>query len=137
MVKLDTSSRVEQRKFGLLMAAAFCVLGLIRWALHHFDVFPVNFFAIGAVFGVLGLVAPKVLQPVFVLWMKLAEALNWLMTRVFLTIAWYLIITPTSLIMRLRRSEDPLNRAWLPADKSYWEPAEEMGEGIESYKNQF
>ncbi len=137
MVKLDTSSRVEQRKFGLVMAGAFCVLGLLRWAIHHFSAFPVYFFVVAAVFAVLGLVAPRVLQPVFVVWMKLAEALNWLMTRVFLTVAWYLIITPTGIIMRLRRGEDPLKRAWLPADATYWEPAEEMGEGVESFKNQF
>lgn len=137
MVKPDTSSRVEQRKFGLVMAAAFCLLGLLRWAIHHFSAFPVWFFVVAAVFAVLGLVAPRVLQPVFVVWMKLAEALNWFMTRVFLTVAWYLIITPTSLIMRLGRKEDPLKRAWLPADASYWEPAEEMGEGVESFKNQF
>jgi hypothetical protein len=69
--------------------------------------------------------------------MKFAEALNWLMTRVFLTVTWYLIITPTSLIMRLVGKEDPLKRAWLAADATYWEPAEETGEGLESYKNQF
>ena len=69
MVKPDTSSRVEQRKFGLVMAAAFCLLGLLRWAIHHFDVFPTRLFVVAAVFGVLGLVAPRVLQPVFVAWM--------------------------------------------------------------------
>jgi hypothetical protein len=137
MVKPDTSSRVEQRKFGLVMAAAFCLLGLLRWAIHHFSAFPVWFFVVAAVFGAFGLVAPRVLQPVFVVWMKLAEALNWFMTRVFLTVAWWLIITPTGLIMRLGRKEDPLKRVWLPADASYWESAEEMGEGIDSFKNQF
>ncbi len=137
MVKPDTGSRTEQRKFGLVMAAAFCVLGLLRWAIHHFSDFPIRFFVAAAVLAVLGLVAPRVLQPVFVVWMKLAEALNWFMTRVFLTVAWWLIITPTGLIMRLGRKEDPLKRAWLPADATYWEPAEEMGEGVEAYKNQF
>ncbi len=119
------------------MAGAFCVLGLLRWALHHFTVFPTRFLVPALLFGVLGLVAPRVLEPVFVLWMKLAEALNWIMTRVFLTVAWWLIITPTGLIMRLGSKADPLKRAWLPAEASYWEEAEEMGEGVESFKNQF
>jgi hypothetical protein len=137
MVKLDTGSRVEQRKFGLLMAGAFCLLGLLRWAIHHFAAFPVYFFVVAAVFAVLGLVAPRVLQPVFVVWMKFAEVLNWVMTRIFLAVAWYLIITPTSLIMRLGRKEDPMKRAWLPAEATYWEEAEEMGEGVDGFKNQF
>ncbi len=137
MVKLDTGSRAEQRKFGLLMAAAFAVLGLLRWGIHHFTAFPVSFFVVAAAFAVLGLVVPRVLQPVFVVWMKLAEVLNWIMTRVFLTVAWYLIVTPTGLIMRLGRKEDPLKRTWLPKDATYWEPAEEMGEGVADFKNQF
>ena len=137
MTKPDTGSRTEQRKFGLVMAAAFCALGLLRWAIHQFTAFPIWFFVIGALFAVLGLAAPRVLQPVFVVWMKFAEALNWVMTRVFLTVAWCLIITPTGLIMRLGRGEDPLKRAWLPAGTTYWEDAEEMGEGVESFKNQF
>ena len=59
------------------------------------------------------------------------------MSRVFLTVAWCLIITPTSLIMRLRRGDDPLKRTWLPAESTYWEEAEELGEGVEGFKNQF
>jgi hypothetical protein len=69
--------------------------------------------------------------------MKFAEVLNWVMTRVFLTVTWYLILTPTSLVMRLGRKEDAMKRAWLPAEATYWEEAEEMGEGVESFKNQF
>ncbi len=141
MVMPDTSDRTEQRKFGLVMAAACIVLGLLRWGVHYWlhaeSVVPVWLFGIGAAFGVLGLAVPRVLQPVFVIWMKLAEALNWLMTRVFLTVAWWLIITPTSLILRLVGKEDPLKRAWLPADTTYWETPEEIGEGVESFKNQF
>ena len=137
MMTPNTSDRIEQRNFGLVMAAAFCVLGLLRWAIHQFGAFPVWFFVVGALFAVLGLLAPRVLRPVFVVWMKLADVLNWVMTRVFLTVAWYLIITPTGLIMHLRRGEDPLKRAWLPTPATYWEEAEELGEGVEGFKNQF
>jgi len=141
MVKPDTSSRSEQRKFGLVMAAAFIIFGMLRWGWRYWrhanGEAPVWFFGAAVVFGVLGLVAPRVLEPVFVVWMKFAEVLNWLMTRVFLTVAWYLIITPSGLIMRLVSREDPLKRAWLPPGETYWESPEETGEGVDVFKNQF
>ncbi|MCX5758909.1 MAG: hypothetical protein NTU83_10470 [Candidatus Hydrogenedentes bacterium] len=68
-MKLDSSSRTEQRKFGLLMAGVTTMVGLIRWALHGFAVLPVNFFGVAVAFLVLGLAAPPVLRPVLIVWM--------------------------------------------------------------------
>lgn len=136
MIDIDTSSRKEQRNFGLVMGAAFAVLGLIRWGLHGFEGFPWIFFSIGAVFAVLGLVAPPVLKPVFVAWMKLATVLNWIMTRVFLGVAFFLLITPVRLIIKVF-AEDPLKRAWRPEAESYWEEPDEQPKDIRRYKNQF
>ncbi|HNR33540.1 MAG TPA: SxtJ family membrane protein [Candidatus Hydrogenedentes bacterium] len=133
---LDTSSRSEQRKFGIVMAVAIAVLGLIRWALHGFAVVPTYFFSVAAVFLALGLVAPFVLRPVLIVWMKFAEALNWLTTRVLLTLAFFLLIVPVRVIMLLVR-HDPLNRAWDPAAESYWEEAEDQPKEFERYLDQF
>lgn len=133
---LDTSSRTEQRKFGILMAVCITILGLIRWAIRGFAVVPTYFLGIAAVFLVLGLVAPPVLRPVLVVWMKFAEALNWLMTRVLLTVAFFLLILPVRVIMKIA-GKDPLNRAWNPAAESYWEDAEDQPKEFERYLDQF
>ncbi|MDQ1255673.1 MAG: hypothetical protein QG656_266, partial [Candidatus Hydrogenedentes bacterium] len=50
---IDTSDKREQRKFGIVIAVGITVLGMIRWALHR-DGLPWVFFAIAAVFLVLG-----------------------------------------------------------------------------------
>ncbi len=136
MKKLDTSSRVEQRKFGLLMAAAISVVGCIRWGLHGFEHIPTYFFAVAAVFLVLGLAVPKVLEPLFVVWMKFAEVLNWVMTRLLLSVAFFLLITPVRILVAIF-SEDPLKRKWLPSSESYWEAAEEQPKELKDYRNQF
>ncbi len=136
MLNIDTSSRREQRNFGLVMGAAFGVIGLLRWAVHGLEDFPAVFLAIGVVFAILGLLAPRVLKPLFVAWMKLATVLNWVMTRLFLGAAFYLIITPVRLIVKIV-ADDPLKRAWLPGAETYWEEPEEQPEDIRRYRNQF
>ncbi len=136
MINIDTSSRKEQRKFGLVMAAAICLLGLVRFALHGFAHFPVWFFAVAAVFAAFGLLLPGALRPVFVAWIKFAEGMNWVMTRLFLGIAFYLIITPMGLVMRMV-SPDPLKRAWLPPGQTYWEDPDPQPEDLESFRNMF
>ena len=136
MLDIDTSSRTEQRKFGLVMAAAIVVLGLIRYALHGFAHFPLYFFAVAAVFAFFGLVWPRALKPVFVVWIKFALLLNWLVTHVMLTIIYWLVIAPMGIVMRLF-SDDPLKRAWQPSAASYWEEPEEQPSDIERWRNQF
>ncbi|HDP34815.1 MAG TPA: hypothetical protein ENN29_06865 [Candidatus Hydrogenedentes bacterium] len=136
MLDIDTSSRTEQRKFGLMMAAAIIVIGLIRFALHGFAHFPVWFFVVAGAFACFGLLLPRALQPVFVVWIKFALVLNWLVTHLMLTVMYWLIIVPMGVVMRLF-SEDPLKRKWLPKTDSYWEAPEEQPEEFERWRNQF
>jgi len=140
MLDIDTSSKTEQRKFGLVMAAALCILGLlrtgIRFSLHGTFANPVWFFVVAAPFLALGLLWPKGLKPVFVVWVKFALVLNWIVTHVLLTVVYFLIIIPMGVSMRLF-SEDPLKRKWLTKTESYWEEPEEQPEEFERYLNQF
>ena len=135
MMNVDTSDRKQQRNFGVVMAVAISVLGLIRWASHRHGA-PVGFFYVAAAFLISGIVAPRVLRPVLAAWLKFSLALNWVMTRVLLTVAFCVLIIPTRVILRLA-GKDPLNRAWDPDAASYWEPAEEQPAELERYLNQF
>ena len=133
---VDTSSRREQRNFGLVMAVAIAAIGLFRWWLHGYGPLPRWFFYVAAAFGVLGLIAPWMLRPVFIVWMKFSLAVNWVMTRVLLSVAFFLIILPTRLIVVLMR-KDLLNRSWDPEAASYWEEAEAQPKEFDRYLNQF
>ncbi|MBN2308661.1 MAG: hypothetical protein JXR94_06795 [Candidatus Hydrogenedentes bacterium] len=133
-VDIDTGDRKQQRKFGLVMAVAFAVLGVVRsWLAGEARPW---LFVVSAAFLVLGLAAPRVLRPILVAWLKLSELLNWVMTRVLLTLAFFGLITPTRAVMRLL-GNDPMRRAWEPAADTYWEEAEEQPEGLDRYRNQF
>ena len=55
----------------------------------------------------------------FALWMKLAEAISWVMTRVILTVFYYLVLTPIGLVMR-GLGKAPLDLTWGDGRKTYW-----------------
>lgn len=142
MIDIDTRDRGEQRKFGITMAIAIAILGLIRWGigylLHPETVggYPVGFLVVAAPFLVLGLAAPGILRPLFDWWLKLALVLNWIMTRVALTLAWFLLFLPTRAILVVLRKR-LLQREWLPEAETYWEEPEAQPEEIEKYRHQF
>jgi hypothetical protein len=136
MLHIDTSDRKEQRKFGVVVGIAFLLFGLLRWWLHNFEHIPVVFFSLGGVLITLGLVAPPLLKPVFIAWMKLAIVLNWIMTRVFLSVAFYLMITPARWMIHYF-GEDPLKRAYLPESETYWEKPDYQPRTREEFRRMF
>ncbi|NIA12768.1 MAG: hypothetical protein GWP08_01715 [Nitrospiraceae bacterium] len=133
---VDISNRKEQRKFGLVMGVAICALGFIRWGVHGFGPLPWHFFYAAAAFAALGLVLPGLLKPLFWIWLKFGLVMNYIMTRVLLTLAFFLLIVPTRLILLVLR-KDTLNRSWDPEALTYWDEPEEQPEELDAYLNQF
>lgn len=127
-------TRADLRNFGLLMFAAFTVIGCLRWWLKGYV--PSILFGVAIAFLVFGLALPNLLKPVYRAWMKFALALNWVMTRVLLTIAFYGMITPAAIIYRII-SGDPLKRKWDASATTYWGAPDDQPKEIEAYKNQF
>lgn len=141
MIDIDTKDRGEQRKFGLVMAAAFGVLTLIRWGIHRWlegEWGPPSYIllGIGAVFGVLGLIWPRSLQEVFWAWMKFALGVNWVVTHVLLTIVFFLMIVPIRVLVKIF-SDDPLKREWRTGAETYWEEPEDQPDDPQRYLNQY
>lgn len=131
---LDITDKREQRKFGVVMAVAIVVVGGIRYLIAgHFSIW---FVYVAIPFLVLGIVAPKALQPIFWAWMRLALILNFIITTLILTLAFFLIMVPTRLILALV-GKDPLNRKFDPNAETYWEDAEDQPEELEAYYNRF
>ena len=99
-------SRDEGRKFGLQVGAAFLVLAALGWWRgKHLTAEWLG--GIGALLIVGGLIAPSLLSPVFKVWMQLAHALSKVTTPIFMGVIYYLVLTPTGLLLRLV-GRDPL-----------------------------
>lgn len=112
-----------ERRFGLSVGGVFLALGLLLWWRDHAVIAAV--LAVPAGLLVAGaLVAPRWLGPVERVWMRFAAAVGAFNARIILGLAYYLVITPVGLVMRLF-GRDPLDRR-LRTGESYWRrrPAE-------------
>jgi hypothetical protein len=113
---LDESRRALVR-FGRTMAIALAVLGAL---IFFFGSHPERGYwlaGVGVLFFLFSWLAPEWLKAVHKGWMTLAFALGWIMSRVLLTVFFFVAIMPVGLILRLV-GKDPLA---IRAEKdSYW-----------------
>lgn len=131
--ELKTGKR-ELKNFGLLVGGVFLALGLIVLARHK--PWYLWLIAPGALLMLGGLAAPKLLKPVYIVWMSLALVLGFVVSNVLLTLFFFFVITPVGLIARLA-GRDFLRLKLDPAAKSYWIPRPKRDPSRERYERQF
>lgn len=130
----EKKSPRELRKFGLTVGGAFLVLGSISWWRGH-QYPPQVLWTLGTLLAVPGLLFPSILGPVERGWMKFAEKLGAFNAKVILTLAYYLIMMPVGLVLRMSR--DPLNRKLDDGATSDWIRRERTPVDPNSYQHQF
>jgi hypothetical protein len=96
--QLPTGAR-ELRRFGVSVGGVCLALG--AWLLHRHRPAAPWLLAIGGLLLLLGLAAPRVLKPVYLAWMALAFTLGLILTTVLLTVLFFAMITPISLVARV------------------------------------
>jgi saxitoxin biosynthesis operon SxtJ-like protein len=99
----------EGRKFALTLTAAFAVLAAVSWWRAHPRTSTV-FAVVAAVLLLAGLAVPTRLGPVRDAWMGLAHVISKVTTPIFMSILYFLVITPSALIRRLVGG-NPLRRS--------------------------
>ncbi len=124
MKKEEPKSKKELRKFGLVMTIPLALIG--GYLLWRGRALTLYLLILAAFFLISGLLFPSILRPVERIWMKIAEIISAVMTRVILTLTFYLVITPIGLILRFM-GKDLLGKKSEPNRKSYWVPVEEDG----------
>ena len=107
----------QLRSFGLIVGAGFALIGLIP-LLYARGTIRVWALALAAVLVGCGVVAPRFLAPAYRLWMKLAEMLAWVNTRVILLAVYYAVIVPIGALMRAA-GKDPLRLKFPAQDTTY------------------
>ena len=114
-------SNGELRKFGLVTAAMLVLFFdlLIPWIWGM--AMPLWPLQAGAVLVVMALVVPAALRPVYKVWMRFAEALGWVNTRIILGLIFYVIFFPFGLVMRV--FNDPMKRKLDQSAQSYRSPS--------------
>jgi hypothetical protein len=122
------------RRFGLTVGGIFLLLAAISlWRGHEIP--PRVLGTLGVLLVVPGLLFPRVLVPVERVWMRFAEALAFVNTRIILGLVFYAVLTPIAAVMRLFR--DPLDRRLDDGAASNW--AQRPSEPVDParYRHQF
>jgi hypothetical protein len=130
---LSTTTR-ELRKFGLMVGGVFLLLGGIalwrnKWTAPWLLTPGVLLFG-------LGLVWPRALKLIYVVWMSLALGMGLVVSSVLLTVFFYVVMTPIGLIARLA-GKDFLSLKMEPAAKTYWQSREKTVLTPAEYEQQF
>ena len=128
-IETAAPARKQLVTFGVTMACALLVVTLLRFWRRGMDELAIAAAIVAALFAISALVAPGALSSVYRVWMRFAEALGWINTRVLLVIIFYLVVTPIGLVMRI------FGRSPLPG--GYWTEPPRNSYGDRHYEKQF
>ena len=133
-IKNIKSEKSDLRKFGITIGLFLMILaGFLFWrGRESFEIFLIS----GLVLLVLGLTIPVVLKPIYWIWMVLAVILGWIMTRVILTLLFYMVLTPIGVFGRLSGSRF-LDLNWDKSENTYWNYRATKQQDNEDYERQF
>lgn len=135
MEKLKKPDHKELRKFAIIISIASGVLGgPILW--RKGQEAGLVFVAVGAVICLAGLVWPKSVALLYKAWMALALVLGFVMSHIILALAYYIVLTPVGVFMRILR-KDPLTLRFDPKADSYWVRREKTEWSKENYDKMF
>ena len=109
----------ELRKFGLVTAAMLVLFFdvLIPWIWDFAP--PVWPLVVASILILMALAYPKSLGPVYTVWMKFANVLGWINTRIILGLIFYTLFMPVGFVVRA--VSDPMRRKQDNESDSYRE----------------
>ncbi|HQF43015.1 MAG TPA: SxtJ family membrane protein [Ignavibacteriaceae bacterium] len=127
------SSDEAVKKTGITVGIVLILISLLLWYLGKTSF--TYFSIVGGLFVILSFIAIPVLRPFHKLWMMLALVMGLVMSRVILTLLFYIILTPIGFIARI------FGKKFMPLgfDKTvdtYWEKREPVKNKID-YERQF
>ena len=97
---LDVNTK-SLRKFGLSVGAVFCILALWMFLKNHFPLALSILGIVGVLLMVMALTIPKALKEIYKVWMGMAFAIGWVVSRIILAILFFLVVTPIGFIAQL------------------------------------
>ena len=120
----------SNRNFGIVFSIVFLIISL--WPLLNQNDIRIWSLIISSIFLVLGLINSKLLIPLNKIWFKFGIFLGNFIAPIVMGIVYFMVVTPTGLIMRLLR-KDLLNLKKNNKD-TYWIEKDNSNNDL---KNQF
>lgn len=133
-------NRKELRQFGAIFMGGFVLIGLVKylWPFERLidknETLGVWLIGIGIVVGAIGLTGSRLALPLYWAWLGIAFVLGNIMSRVIITLIYFLIFTPMRFLSSLAgRDKLQLKK---PQTNSYWSDIS-LPKDIEKYERQF
>jgi len=123
-------NKSTNRSFGIVFFIVFLIVSL--WPLLNNDQIRYWALFVSILFLVLGIINSRVLTPLNKIWFKFGILLGKIVSPVVLAIIFFLVVTPTGLIMRML-GKDLLNLK-KNKNKTYWIKKDN---NLSNMKNQF
>ena len=121
------------KSFGITMGLIFLVIGGFLFFKEK-EYYPVLIYLAGSFIG-LGYIIPITLKPIYIIWMVFAVILGWIMTRVILSLLFYLIISPIGFLTRIFGKD--FLKLTIKNHGSYWNYRDSSIEINQDYEKQF
>ena len=127
------SSRKDIKNFGVTIGLILLTIGVFLFVREK-DSF-IYFLLNGSILIILGGSIPVILKPIYKIWMIFAVIIGWIMTRVILSVLFFLIITTIGIFTRL------IGKDFLSLksknNESYWNIRNKEYELNQDYEKQF
>ena len=116
-IKNIKSDKKELKKFGITIGGAILIISVFLF-IYEKPSAP-YFIGVGLAFQIVAQIFPILFLPIQKIWMAFAVVMGFVMTRVILTLLFYIVITPISFISKIF-GKDFLSLKIEKEKKSYW-----------------
>jgi len=117
-MKAESKIKISSnRSFGLVFFVVFLIVAL--WPLKSGEDIRIWSLALSIIFFSLGILNSKLLTPLNKLWFKFGILLGSIVSPIIMGIVFFLVVTPTSIIMRLL-GKDLLKMSKVKNTSTYW-----------------
>ena len=130
-IKTDIKSL---KSFGITIGIVLLVIAGILYYKEQ-DSYKFFLYAAGFFIG-FGYLIPSSLKPIYLIWMVFALLLGWFMTRIILSLLFYLVITPIGFISRIF-GKDFIELKRSNKLVTYWNLRDSKIEEVQNYERQF
>ncbi len=134
-------SRLKQdnrslRKFSLVLSGAMVFIGLAVFFFGRYPERAYPLIIIALVLLITGLPLPRLIKPLHTFWMGLALFIGYFMSRLLLSLLFFIIFSPVSLFLRLL-GKDILKQKINKNANSYWIKKDKKDRSTKDYERQF
>ena len=127
-------TKKDLRKFGITVGGVLVAIAVL---LFYFEKPSAIYFAvIGGLLILFGTLFPQLLKPLNRIWMSLAIVLGFFMSRVILTILFYLVLTPIGILAKIVGKKF-MSLKYDKSAETYWEKRTIIHKKQIDYERQF